>query len=68
MGQLSQELVDYVVQYISDVDMLGYLPTMLSKTPVFCASERIYKENCQRTVYIRHKLVIPYEMLHMYVS
>ena len=45
--QMPSEIVDDIVRYLGDVDMLGYL-RMLSKTPVFCASEKVYKEFCQR--------------------
>ena len=45
--QLPHEIVDDIARFLGDVDMLGYL-RMLSKTPVFCASEKVYKELCQR--------------------
>lgn len=45
--QLPHEIVDDILRFLGDIDMLGYL-RMLSKTPVFPASEKIYKEFCQR--------------------
>ena len=45
--QLPHEIVDDIARFLGDVDMFGYL-RMLSKTPVFCASEKVYKELCQR--------------------
>lgn len=45
--QLPHEIVDDIARFLGDVDMLGYL-RMLSKTSVFCASEKVYKELCQR--------------------